>query len=65
LGPNAAIDSSSANTPNAAPSNASTSSAAPPPNGDGVDRPDGTSTTATAQSFARAMLTLLPTPPSM
>ena len=50
-------------TPNT--TNASTSSAAPPPNGDGADRPDGTSTTATSQSLARAMLTLLPTPPSM
>ena len=65
LGPNAASDSSSANTPNADPPNASTSSAAPPPNGDGADRPDGTSTTATSQSSASAMLTVLPTPPSM
>src|SRR4029078_6547466 len=65
LEPNAASDWSSANTPNVEPANASTSSAAPPPNGEGVDRPDGTSTTTTSQSLARAMLTLLPTPPSM
>ena len=51
--------------PNVDPANASTSSAAPAPNGDGVNRPDGTSTTATSQSLASAMLTLLPTPPSM
>src|SRR6476646_1091212 len=63
--PNAASDSSSANTPNVDPANASTSSASPPPNGDGTERPDGTSTTATSQSFARTLLTMLPTPPSM
>jgi hypothetical protein len=44
LAPNAVSDSSSANTSNGEPRNASISAAPPPPNGDGADRPAGTST---------------------
>jgi len=65
LAPNAVSDWSSANTPNAEPRKASISAAPPPPNGDGADRPAGTSTTATSQSPASARLMVLSTPPSM
>ena len=44
---------------------ASTSTAGSRPNGDGVDLPDGTSTTTTSQSPASLRFMVLPTPPSM